>query len=96
MIRAYDLLNASYKDSVEYAVHVAAVTPRPGDADADGAINIGDVVFLIRHILRGGPLPPVPNWGDVNADCQIDLADVVCIVNYIFRGGPDPQLGCVE
>jgi len=28
-----------------------------GDANADGALNIGDPVFLISYIFRSGPSP---------------------------------------
>jgi parallel beta-helix repeat protein len=69
-------------------------TPNYGDANADGVINLGDVVYLINYLFRGGS-PPIPAEcvGDCNGDCIVDLGDVVYLINYLFRGGPEPS-GC--
>jgi len=64
----------------------------PGDANGDGPINIGDAVYLISYIFRGGPQPTPykPCSGDPNADCAINIGDAVYLISYIFRGGPGP------
>ncbi len=62
------------------------------DANSDGSINIGDAVFMISHIFKGGD-PPEPYYicgGDANFDCSFNVGDAVAIVNHIFRGGPAP------
>ncbi len=33
-----------------------------GDAGGDPAVNVGDAVFLINYIFRGGPIPCAPCW----------------------------------
>ncbi len=84
-------------DSVEYNVDILPPSvDRPGDANMDGEVNVGDVVFIINYIFNGGPGPILPNWADVNVDCQVNVGDAVSMINYIFRGGTAPALGCVE
>ena len=61
-----------------------------GDCNADGIINIGDVLYLINYLYKNGP-SPLPFWtGDVNCDREVNLADVVYLINYLFRQGPAP------
>ena len=62
-----------------------------GDANGDGVIEIGDVVYLINYLFKSGP-PPDPLWiGDCNCDEIVDLGDVVFLLNYLFKGGPPPN-----
>jgi len=68
----------------------------PGNANCMGGVDIGDAVYLINYIFKGGARPPVLNWGDANHDCAINVGDAVYIVNYIFRSGSAPQPGCME
>jgi len=56
-----------------------------GDANQDGLIEIGDVVYLINYTLKGGPAPAPLASGDCNCDGNIDLDDVVLIINYLFN-----------
>ncbi len=64
----------------------------PGEANGDAAYNIGDAVYLINYIFKGGP-PPIPYLicsGDANCDCADNIGDAVHLINYIFKGGPPP------
>lgn len=63
-----------------------------GDANGDGAIDIGDVLYLITYLWKGGPPPDPYASGDVNCDGRISLSDVVYLINYLYRDGPPP--GC--
>lgn len=84
-------------DTAQFTLHIAPVAEqRPGDANIDNRVNIGDPVFLIDYIFKSGPAPCIMNWGDTNADCTIDVGDAVYLINYIFKMGPAPLLGCVE
>jgi len=65
-----------------------------GDVTGDGTVNLGDVVFLINFLYRGGPSPQPMSSGDVNTDCEVNVGDVVYLINYLFRGGPRPREGC--
>ncbi|MGB2989251.1 MAG: SBBP repeat-containing protein, partial [Candidatus Zixiibacteriota bacterium] len=63
-----------------------------GDVNADGVVDIGDVVYLINYLYKNGS-PPVPlQAADVNGDGIVDIGDVVYLINYLFKGGPPP--GC--
>jgi uncharacterized Ntn-hydrolase superfamily protein len=63
---------------------------RWGDATGDGNVNIGDAVFVISYVFRGGPAPVPLEAADANCDDKINVGDAVFIVNYVFRGGPEP------
>jgi len=64
--------------------------PIRGDANGDGQINAGDVVYLIVYLFRGGPPPPTLENGDANGDGVINVADMVYLLNYLFMDGPPP------
>ena len=61
-----------------------------GDTDANGMVNIADVVYVITYIFGGGPSPDPLLAGDVDCDGTVNIADVVFLINYIFAGGPEP------
>jgi parallel beta-helix repeat protein len=61
-----------------------------GDANSDGLVNVGDPVFLINYIFKGGPAPDPLESGDVNCDDEINVGDAVFEISYIFKGGPEP------
>ena len=62
-----------------------------GDANGDRAVNIGDAVYLVNFIFKGGPAPNPAAAGDANADGATNIGDAVHIINYIFKGGPAPK-----
>jgi hypothetical protein len=96
-IKATDAVYSSYYfDSTIYTVTMNEPAPRPGDANADSEVNVGDAVHTINYVFSGGSPPPIPNWADVNADCDINVGDAVYLIMYIFNSGPEPQMGCVE
>jgi len=66
-----------------------------GDANGDGLVNVGDVVFLINYVFRSGPPPDPLETADVNGDGVANVGDAVYLLNYTFRGGspPDCSLG---
>lgn len=63
-----------------------------GDANGDGDVNIGDAVYMINLVFKGGP-PPIPYplcSGDANCDCEANVGDAVYVINLVFKGGPPP------
>jgi len=70
--------------------------PLPGNANCDQVVNIGDAIFLVNYIFKGGRKPPVIDWADPNGDCAINIGDAVYLVNYIFKGGQAPVVGCAK
>jgi ApbE superfamily uncharacterized protein (UPF0280 family) len=67
-----------------------------GDANHDGSFNVGDAVFVIANVFKGGPLPVELNEGDANYDCSFNIGDGVYMISNVFKGGPLPQCGCVD
>jgi Tol biopolymer transport system component len=55
----------------------------PGDANADGLINILDVTAILNDILG---VSPAPGNGDCNEDGQVNILDVTCVLNIILEG----------
>jgi hypothetical protein len=63
-----------------------------GDANGDEILNVGDVVYLLTYLYKGGPAPDPLGAGDANCDEIINVGDVVYLVTYLYKGGPAP--GC--
>ena len=62
-----------------------------GDANQDGIVDIGDIVYLINYVFYAGPPPqPQTEAGDVNCDSLVDVVDINYLVSYVFYGGPPP------
>jgi hypothetical protein len=76
-----------------FDVKVYECGPARGDVNADGTIDVGDVVYLINYMFKGGPEPacsPITNCGDVNSDGEVSISDVVYLINYLYHSGPPP------
>jgi hypothetical protein len=60
------------------------------DANADGATDIGDAVWILNYLFRGGRAPTCLETANVNRDEVIDLADVIYILQFLFSDGAPP------
>ncbi len=65
-----------------------------GDASGDSLVDLGDVLYLVSYLYKGGLPPCVPETGDPNGDCFIDLGDVLYLLSYLYKGGVAPNPGC--
>ena len=77
----------------DFSVFVYTCLTSCGDVNADGEVNIGDVVYLVSYLYKNGVPPecdPVTDCGDVNRDGVVDVGDVLYLVNYLYRDGPAP------
>ena len=61
-----------------------------GDANKDGIVDVGDVVYLINYLFKSGPAPSPLPAGDATCDGNVDVGDVVYLINYLFKGGLPP------
>jgi len=82
------ILNHGYWQTFDFAGGVC------GEVNGDGAINIGDVVFVINYIFREGPPSDPLCLSDANGDGAVNIGDPVFIISYIFREGPPPVTDC--
>jgi len=65
-----------------------------GDANRDGTVNIGDAVYIVNYVFKGGLAPAPLGAGDANCDGPVNIGDAVYLVNYIFKGGIAPCALC--
>jgi len=65
---------------------------RPGDANGDGVVNVGDAVYNITYVFKmGSPPTPYPKCsGDANGDCSANVGDGVYTISFVFKGGAPP------
>ena len=61
-----------------------------GDADASGAINITDGIFVLNFLFLGGPTPSCSDAADADDSGAINITDGIYILNFLFLGGDDP------
>ena len=52
-----------------------------GDANGDRMVNVGDAVFIINYIFKGGAAPMPKKIGDANGDCAVNVGDAVYVIN---------------
>jgi hypothetical protein len=64
-----------------------------GDANADGVVDISDVLFILSYLFLGGLEPPCLDAADVNDSAEpgqlffaIDLNDPIRLLNWLFLG----------
>jgi len=62
-----------------------------GDANGDGVIDLGDVLYIISYLYKGGPEPLPLEAGDCSCDGVVDLGDVLYLISYLYKGGPPPE-----
>ena len=62
-----------------------------GDANVDGAVDLGDAVEILNTLFGGGGLAPCLEAADVNADALVDIADPIALLAYLFSGGIAPS-----
>jgi hypothetical protein len=90
--RGYETLDTTVMMNQHRQVNVI-LQPAPyvlGDANFDGTVNIGDPVYIVNYIFKGGPVPVPYAAGDANSDGSLNIGDAVFLINYIFHGGPPP------
>jgi hypothetical protein len=80
-------------DGVVYAFKSLATEQSfvTGDANGDGIIDVGDIVYLVNYLYKSGPAPDPREAGDANCDEVVDIGDIVYLVNYLYKGGDPPS-----
>lgn len=64
----------------------------PGDANANGDINILDIIYLIDYKFKQGPapMPFAICSGDADCNCTVNILDIILLIEYKFKDGLDP------
>lgn len=69
-----------------------------GDANADGAVDVSDALFLVNWLFSTGPPGQCNRAGDVDANGAVQgLVDTLYLLGFLFNGGappPVPYPGC--
>lgn len=65
-----------------------------GDVTAEGAVDVGDAIFLINYIFKNGLAPDPLCFGDATGDGRCNVADAVYVIIHIFNSGPAPVEPC--
>lgn len=65
-----------------------------GDANRDSNTDIGDAVYIINNVFKGGPPSYLKEECDANCDGECNIGDAVYIINHVFKGGPGPGENC--
>jgi hypothetical protein len=78
---------------VEYCVHISPWDYR-GDVaptGGNGLVDVGDAIYILNYLFRGGPAPNPYIEGDTNCDGLVNLSDAITVLNYLFKGWPVPK-----
>jgi hypothetical protein len=70
---------------------------RRGDANADGAINIVDVLVVLGHVFQRGENLSCGKAGDTDDDGRLNIVDAITIAALLFgrrAGLPEPFATC--
>jgi hypothetical protein len=63
-----------------------------GDVNGDYVVNVGDIVYVVAYLYKGGPPPPCPiARADANGDGVVNVGDVVYLVAFAYKSGPQPK-----
>lgn len=85
--RVQDGIGASAVKPYVFSIAAAYIC---GDANGDENVNVGDAVFIISYVFRGGEAPDPLVSADANGDGNVNIGDAVYLISYIFRSGPPP------
>jgi len=61
-----------------------------GDANADLAVNIIDITYIIAYLYNGGPAPLPLDAADVNASGDVNIIDITALIAYLYDSGSEP------
>ena len=61
-----------------------------GDVNGSGAVDIGDAIFLLEFLFRGGWPPGCLDSADVNDEGQLNITGAISVLQWLFSGGTQP------
>jgi hypothetical protein len=70
---------------------VLASKIKRGDVNANRTVDLGDAIYILNYLFKGGTDPCPMETGDVNCTGLVDLGDAIFLLNYLFKGGMAPS-----
>jgi len=80
------IITEGFENEVTFEVDYAA--PALGDVNADGEVNVQDLVLVISHIIGTSETPFTQDQlvtGDMNEDNSVDVHDLILMVNVLLE-----------
>ena len=80
------IIAEGFENEVTFEVDYAA--PALGDVNADGEVNVQDLVLVISHIIGTSETPFTQDQlvtGDMNEDNSVDVHDLILMVNVLLE-----------
>ena len=62
-----------------------------GDGNNDGKVDLGDAIYELNYLFKGGETPRCLDAADVDDNGKVELTDAVRILSYLFQGGKVPE-----
>jgi hypothetical protein len=60
-----------------------------GDSNADGRVDISDVIHMLRYVYAGGEKPGCLDAADFDNTGALDSSDAITLMTHLFLGGPE-------
>jgi hypothetical protein len=81
-------------DAIVHLADLAGIASLPrfirGDCNADGNVDISDVLCTLNWLFLGAATPGCLAVTDTNGDAGSDVSDAVYLLGYLFVGGAAP------
>lgn len=78
-------------DTLVVQITVVNCLAKAGDVNSNSLVNLGDIVYLVNFVFKGGPAPSPICRGDVNGSGGAPaLPDIIYLVNFVFKGTAAP------
>jgi len=61
---------------------------RRGDANEDGAVDLGDVLATLDYLFQGGAAPGCSDAADADDDGVLTISDPIAVLLRLFAGAP--------
>ena len=68
---------------IRYTVNFVDVTPKTGDVNGDGKVNIIDAMIIAKYIA--GDIDTVGGYPDMNDDGKVNISDLILICQQIVE-----------
>lgn len=76
----------------EACAQVEVKSYQKGDANGDGAVNVGDYVTTANYILELNPDPFIFSAADIDDNGAINVGDLVGIINIVLGANPSAAM----